>query len=390
MKIFFYNVPGSFLQIFAKVGIDPIAVDEIPIGETQATIIWYAKTELDVMRFEEMTEFNRKIILGAEALTLESPSVMALLLRQANVEMYYPFLASHITKILDSERHWLECQVSNYHDNFSSENVRIENSLNKGIDSIIERLVGTITISVGNIQHGSGATHTALTVAKYLSLKGFRVAVVELKQRTDYGLIYLPRKVTCNQYSFKYEGFDIYANDGEATPDDLLIAAMSKNYNYIVIDVGLIFEHDFVNAKLDKPKTLIKNYEKGNFYNDFMKADVKIVNTFASTQFADSIEYLMNYLHVWNITDLKILFNYTNEEILKGYRKLLDSKIFLTPYNSTLALTEDQEDFYGKLLEKFIPKNKTVKEGMNIGRSVRYMINLIGEGVDSALKLVRR
>ena len=182
------------------------------------------------------------------------------------------------------------------------------------LELIKERLVGTIKIAIGNLQHGSGSTHTTLTVAKYLSLKGFRVAVVELKQRTDYSLIYLPRKTTYNQYSFKYETFDIYANDGEATPDDLLIVALSKNYNCIVLDVGLLFEHDFANAKLEKPSTQIKKYEKGIFYNDFMKADVKIVNTFASIQFADSIEYFMNYLKVWDITDLKILFNFTNEK----------------------------------------------------------------------------
>lgn len=247
------------------------------------------------------------------------------------------------------------------------------------LELIKERLVGTTTISIGNLQHGSGSTHTALTVAKYLSMKGFRVGMVELKQRNDYGLIYLPRKESYSQTSFKYETFDIYANDGEVTSDDLLIAAMSKNYNYIVLDCGLIFEHDLENAKLDKASTQIKKYEKGIFYNDFMKADVKIVNTFASIQFADSIEYLMNYLNVWNITDLKILFNFTNEEILKDYRKLLDSKIYLTPYNTTLSLTEDQEDFYGKLLEKIIPKNRTTKEGMSIGKSINNLISISRE-----------
>jgi len=266
-----------------------------------------------------------------------------------------------------------------YDDNYHlKEDVKAVNTSKTEIVSIKERIVGTITITVANLQHGSGSSHTALTIAKYLSAKGFRVAVVELKQTNDYGLIYLQTKSSYNQHSFKYETFDIYANDGEIHPDDLLINAMSKNYNYIVLDVGLLFEYDLKDAKLDKPSTKIKKYKKGFFYNDFMKADIKLINTFASSQFADSIEYLLNYLKIWDITDLKLLFNFTNEEILNGYRKCIDSKIFLLPYNTTFSLTKEQDEFYGGLLKNIVPKDGKMKGRINVGESIK---NLFSKGI---------
>jgi len=371
VAIYFLNVPQSFIQVFSQSGINPISIDKIPVGEQHDTIIWYAKTETDIMLFEQMYDFGRKIILGAETLKIESPSIIALLLRQSYVEMYYPFLASHITNILGPERHWFEYQeIKNNKDPDVENNAKIEMSVTK------ESIVGTIMIAVANLQHGSGSTHTALTIAKFLSSKGFRVAVVELKQTSDYGLVYLQRKTSNNQFSYKYDSFDIYANDGEVTPDDLFIFAMSKNYNYIVFDMGLLFERNLKEANLDKPGTDIKKYNKGFFYNEFMKADMKIITSFASTQFADSIEYFLNYLNVWDITDLKILFNFTNEETLKKYKRLLDSKCFLLPFNTTLTLYEEQYVFFDRLLCKIIPKERIIEERSYITNSIKNLIHI--------------
>lgn len=106
MAIYFLNVPNAFIQAFGQSGINPIQVTEIPSPDQQSTIIWYAKTEEDVMQFERMGVFFRKIILASESLILESPSVTALLLRQNDVEMYYPFVAVNITQVLAPEKHW--------------------------------------------------------------------------------------------------------------------------------------------------------------------------------------------------------------------------------------------------------------------------------------------
>lgn len=254
------------------------------------------------------------------------------------------------------------------------------------------KMFGTTIISVSGLQHGSGTTHTALTIAKFLSDKGFKAAVVELKQKNDYGLIYLPSKETYSGTSFKYENFDIYANDGEVNTDELMIAAMSKNYHYIVLDAGLIFRYDLENAKLDTPNTQIKKFEKGTFYNEIMKADFKLINSFASIQYADSLEYLMNYLNVWEITEMKLLFNFTNEKAVTNYKDCTDSEVFITPFNFDTPLTEEQIGFYSRLLEEILPQENVrgTQVLKSIGNFVSSMGNLVGSGISKVPTMIRR
>lgn len=255
------------------------------------------------------------------------------------------------------------------------------------------RMFGTTTISVAGLQHGSGSTHTVLATAQFLSDKGFKVAIVELKIINDYGLIYLPRDESYSQTSFRFKKIDIYANGGEVSSDDLLIAAMSKNYNYIILDAGLIFKYDLESASLDKPSTQIKKFEKGIFYNDFMKADVKLVNSFASIQYADSLEYLMNYINIWDITNLKILFSFTNEKTLKSYTKYSDSEMYMTPYNTDSSITEEQQSFYSSLLDEILPKESIPKVTL-IGQSIRKCVSMVLTplitGTRKIPKLIRR
>lgn len=111
MAVFFYNVPSVFLQAFSQAGMNPQGVSELPSPSSQDIIIWYARTEQDVLLYNKMEGFQRKIILAAENLTLENRSVTALLLRQANVEMYYPFTAAHIPEVLAPTRHWYSVET---------------------------------------------------------------------------------------------------------------------------------------------------------------------------------------------------------------------------------------------------------------------------------------
>lgn len=108
MAIYFLNVPKAFIHVFSQAGINPVSVTEIPLSDPLSTIIWYAKTETDIMQFKTMGVFARKIILAADSLILESPTVTSLLLRQNEIEMYLPFIAANITQVLAPEKHWFE------------------------------------------------------------------------------------------------------------------------------------------------------------------------------------------------------------------------------------------------------------------------------------------
>lgn len=106
MAVYFLNVPQAFIHVFIQAGINPVPVTEIPPADPLSTIIWYAKTETDIMQFKMMGDFARKIILASENVALESPSVTSLLLRQNDIEMYFPFTSANITQVLAPEKHW--------------------------------------------------------------------------------------------------------------------------------------------------------------------------------------------------------------------------------------------------------------------------------------------
>lgn len=106
MAIYLYRVPEPFSLAFKQAGITAISTIEIPPPSSNDTLIWYAKSEEEIMLFQQLDGFGRKIVLAPDSLILENKSVTALLLRQAEVEMYFPFSAANITQVLAPEKHW--------------------------------------------------------------------------------------------------------------------------------------------------------------------------------------------------------------------------------------------------------------------------------------------
>lgn len=111
-KIYFYNIPPAIRQAFTQSGLNPTSVTELPTLDPQSTFLWYARTEEEIMMFDQVITFGRKIILAPESLVLENPSVTALLLRQNNIELYFPFTAAHIPQVFAPERHWYAIKSS--------------------------------------------------------------------------------------------------------------------------------------------------------------------------------------------------------------------------------------------------------------------------------------
>lgn len=222
-----------------------------------------------------------------------------------------------------------------------------------------EKIVGTLIVSVAGLQHGSGTTKTVLVIAEVLAKKGFKVGIVEFKRENEYALIHFNPN-TESTYKFKYKhNIDVYANNGHVNPDELLIAANIEQYDYLILDLGLLFEYDIENAKLDKPNTLIKKYKKSSFYNEFMKADLKILTSFADIQFSDSIQYFVNYINKWDICNIQVLFNFVNTALVNYYKKNLNCNVYAMPFNIEDSLSDIEIDFYLKVLKRIIPKEKT-------------------------------
>lgn len=173
--IYFYNVPPAILQAFTHSGLNPIVITEIPQPDPLATFLWYARTEDEVMFFEKVAAFGRKIILAPETLALENSSVTALLLRQNNVELYFPFTAAHIPLVFSPERHW-----------FIVDSLPTERGPDIKQDSmpILFSGSGKDSIAIWGPKY-SGKTSVALSLAAALSNTRAKVLLIDATNNAD-------------------------------------------------------------------------------------------------------------------------------------------------------------------------------------------------------------
>jgi hypothetical protein len=112
---------------------------------------------------------------------------------------------------------------------------------------IEERPAGVVTIAVAGIAYGLGCTHTALSIASFLSRLGHSVAIIEDSQRPALGFLcsVLKGKNGKVQGSCAIQGIDIFAldertDDSSSNYDMLLKKIRTGQYEYIVRDLGVL------------------------------------------------------------------------------------------------------------------------------------------------------
>ncbi|AFM43621.1 ATPase involved in chromosome partitioning (plasmid) [Desulfosporosinus acidiphilus SJ4] len=171
MAIYFYRVPEPFCLAFGQAGITAVPTTEIPPPASNDTFIWYAKSEEEIMIFQQLEGFGRKIILAPDTLVLENKSVTALLLRQANVELYFPFNAAHIPEVLAPARHWYSPDI--VRDTTHRENLPVLFS-GSGKDSLA--IWGPPS---------SGKTSLSLAIAAALSRTKAKVLLIDATNNSD-------------------------------------------------------------------------------------------------------------------------------------------------------------------------------------------------------------
>lgn len=118
---------------------------------------------------------------------------------------------------------------------------KIKNSTSK---VILKPMKGKITVSLAGTQKRVGVTHTCILLAFNLMKKGYRVAVVEHNQHSDYQYLkncYDNSELQNDFTSFiKVYQIDFYCNAN----NEILSRVQGLQYDYIIIDNGNIDDED--------------------------------------------------------------------------------------------------------------------------------------------------
>lgn len=104
--------------------------------------------------------------------------------------------------------------------------------------TLVETIIGTVTIAVMGIEASSGSTHTAILIANYLERKGNKVALIEANSSNDFAKI-------ANAYDgvmglqndeqyFTIQEVDYYKSNYRYDVAELL----ELEYDYIILDLG--------------------------------------------------------------------------------------------------------------------------------------------------------
>lgn len=195
---------------------------------------------------------------------------------------------------------------------------------------------GNIIIAIGGTSRGVGCTHTAISIAHFLSNYCDRVALVEKNKNNHFKYIYeedLEAGILDN--SFRIDKVDYYSNNYD------FIKLLNEGYGYIVLDLSTLKEI--------KESKVVENES----FNEFIRASQKI---------------LVTGIKEWQIKDLEISLDsgvssdwniyVTNadthmiDEIRKEYE---NDYIYEAPYCPNPFLSyKDQDKVFEQMLENVL------------------------------------
>lgn len=155
-----------------------------------------------------------------------------------------------------------------------------------------EKIVGTVVIAVAGTMSRIGTTHTAISLAVFLKNNNFKVALVELHNCKVFNSIKSSYEDTVDNNEFFFlDGIDHYPY----SPSLSLLDVLQKNYNYIVIDMGVYLNCDLTEFKRANVRVIIsgvKDWELDGL-ESILRKDNTIQKNFYYFTFANKEQFEM-------------------------------------------------------------------------------------------------
>lgn len=207
--------------------------------------------------------------------------------------------------------------------------------------TLVETIIGTILIAVIGAEETAGTTHTSLLITNYLARKGYRVAVIEANEKSDFAMIESAYQDGMNGYSsretmFSIEGIDHYKSNHQVEIARLL----EMDYDYIILDLG--------------------SYLKTPYLEEFYRAHVQIIS-------GHGIEWRQSRLFEFSKThehrdQSKWIYTIPHSEksIIHDIEKgLLGGRVFLIPWHPDPYQTQKDTDMVlDSFLKEYIGKKR--------------------------------
>lgn len=104
-----------------------------------------------------------------------------------------------------------------------------------------EKIIGTVVIGVAGVAPHLGVTHTAISIAKYLSNLGHSVALVEGNYSQDFDRIHSLYEGEKN-HIFKESEFELHGINHFKYWEEQNLSEIFSLYEYVVLDTGILSE----------------------------------------------------------------------------------------------------------------------------------------------------
>ena len=215
-----------------------------------------------------------------------------------------------------------------------------------------DRIIGTVVIAVGSNRRGDGTSHTACSIAFWLSkIKGMKTALVELNRSKDFASFaeILPGN---GIDECKMDDLNIYASSNANRLSDIL----DQGYTYVVLDLG----------QLTDPSA--KTTEVSPYIDEMYRADKSILVTGCREWHIPTLRNLLKgniKAQGWNI-----VINHSNKRQFGAMKDtLIDFKCFQAPYSPDMfEITNEMDIFFENLLTDIIPsERKTRRKFFGLG-----------------------
>lgn len=255
-KLVAYNVLDIFNQRQIQTN---VFVEQIKQPPRFSNVSKFGIGELEVQYEEEPAESETEESNGDEDTipnVLESPTNQTIANNLNKAQNLVSDLSGKAKSLLDAGKDWNEQRLS-------EKESKVKDKAEAGSDSGVNgmeyldimpipkeiygrtQVLGTIAIAVAGVRPHLGATHTAMSIARYLQSKKNSVALIELNESEDFERIHALYEGE-KQYLRHQSYFNLYGIDHYKFRKDFRLGEIMATYEYVVLDFGHLHdEHTY-------------------------------------------------------------------------------------------------------------------------------------------------